>query len=162
MLVEASAAVLPTGDKASTLARHLLRWMADPVVGVSEVARRHLARALAHEAFHAARFRQLPPERDGGCWENVAIAEGLATAFARDHFGPTSRGWPTRRTWSRAGLPNFSLNRSSSSRYAIGSSTTLTAAPSSPSVSAPGWSTWRVPTPGGLPQTSSGCQHTRY
>lgn len=87
LLIEPSRAVLPTGDNASTLAPHLLRWMADPVLGVTEVARRHLAPALAHEAFHAARFRQLPPEVDGGCWENVAIAEGLATAFARDNFG---------------------------------------------------------------------------
>ena len=28
----------------------------------------------------------LAPEVDGGCLENVAIAEGLPTAFARDNF----------------------------------------------------------------------------
>ncbi len=87
LLVEPSEAVLPTGDNASTLAPHLVRWTADPDLGVADVARRHLAQALAHEAFHAARFRRLPPEVDGGCWEHVAIAEGLATAFARDNFG---------------------------------------------------------------------------
>jgi Predicted Zn-dependent protease (DUF2268) len=86
LLVEPSEVVLPTGDNASTLAPHLIRWMANPALGVADVARRHLAPAPAHEAFHAARFRQLPPEVDGGCWENVAIAEGLATAFARDNF----------------------------------------------------------------------------
>ena len=87
LLVEPSEAVLPTGDNASTLAPHLVRWMADPALGVADVARRHLAQALAHEAFHAARFRRLPPEVDGGTWEHVAVAEGLATAFARDNFG---------------------------------------------------------------------------
>jgi hypothetical protein len=87
LLVEPSEAVLPTGDNASTLAPNLVKWMADPALGVTDVARRHLAQALAHEAFHAASFRRLPPEVDGGCWENVAIAEGLATAFARDSFG---------------------------------------------------------------------------
>ena len=86
LLVEPSEVVLRTGDNASTLAPHLIRWMADPSLGVADVARRHLPAALSHEAFHAARFRQLPPEVDGGCWEHIAIAEGLATAFARDNF----------------------------------------------------------------------------
>jgi hypothetical protein len=85
-LVEASEDVLPTGDNALTVAPHLVRWKADPALCIAGVAHRHLAQALAHKAFHAARSRQLPPKVDGVSWEHVGIAEGLATGFARDNF----------------------------------------------------------------------------
>ena len=54
LLVELYDFVLPTGDNVSTVAPHFLRWMADPALDVTDVGRRHLAQALAHEAFHAA------------------------------------------------------------------------------------------------------------
>lgn len=60
LLVELYDFVLPTGDNVSTVAPHFLRWMADPALDVTDVGRRHLAQALAHEAFHAARFAGLP------------------------------------------------------------------------------------------------------
>src|SRR5215469_11798878 len=62
LLAEVSADVLETGDNASTLAPHLIRWWADPSRDIIAVARAHLPSAFAHEAFHAARFRRLGKE----------------------------------------------------------------------------------------------------
>jgi uncharacterized protein YjaZ len=66
------------------MAPHLIRWRVDPARGVAEVTREHLAKAFLHEAFHAARFRRLPLDANASSWANIAIGEGLATAFARD------------------------------------------------------------------------------
>jgi hypothetical protein len=87
LLVEGSPDVLETGDNAYTIAPHLIRWWADPARDVAVAARAHLAQAFAHEAFHAARFRQLAGEAGSQSWAQVAIGEGLATAFARDAAG---------------------------------------------------------------------------
>lgn len=87
LLVEASPDVLETGDNAYTIAPHLIRWWADPARDVADVAQAHLAKAFAHEAFHAARFRQLAGEAGSWSWTSIAIGEGLATAFARDAAG---------------------------------------------------------------------------
>lgn len=159
LLVEPSDAVLSTGDNASTLAPHLLRWMADPALGVIDVARRHLAQALAHEAFHAARFRQLPPEVDGGCWENVAIAEGhcLRPRRLRGHEAWSACLAGSIESWPVECLPSRSMR----SRCVSGSSTTPMAARSSPSVSGPGWSTSPAPILVEHRQTSSGYQRKR-
>jgi hypothetical protein len=83
LLVEGGPDVLETGDNAYTIASHLIRWWADPARIVA-VARAHLAQAFAHEAYHAARFRQLGAEAGTRSWAQIAIGEGLATAFARD------------------------------------------------------------------------------
>jgi hypothetical protein len=87
LLVEGSPDVLPTGDNAHTIAPHLIRWLADPARDITAVARDHLAQAFAHEAFHAARFRRLAEEAGSHSWTQIAIGEGLATAFARDAAG---------------------------------------------------------------------------
>lgn len=87
LLVEASPDVLETGDNATTIAAHLIRWWADPAGDVAAVARAHLAAAFVHEAFHAVRFRQLGQEAGSRSWRDIAIGEGLATAFARDAAG---------------------------------------------------------------------------
>jgi uncharacterized protein YjaZ len=88
LLVEPSHSVLEaTGDNAQTVAPDLIRWQVDPARDVVTVATDHLVKAFTHEAFHAARFRQLAAEAGGGSWINVAIGEGLATAFARDVAG---------------------------------------------------------------------------
>jgi len=89
LLVEGSADVLATGDNAHTIAPHLIRWLADPAVDITAVARKHLRQAFAHEAFHAARFRRLAGEAGSHSWMQIAIGEGLATAFARDATGAT-------------------------------------------------------------------------
>jgi hypothetical protein len=83
LLVETGSDVLETGDHAHTIAPHLIRWAADPA-RVMAVARAHLAQAFAHEAYHAARFRELASEAGTQSWAEIAIGEGLATAFARD------------------------------------------------------------------------------
>jgi uncharacterized protein YjaZ len=75
--------VLETGDNAHTIAPHLIRWWADPA-RILPVARAHLAQAFAHEAYHAARFRKLASEAGTRSWAEIAIGEGLATAYARD------------------------------------------------------------------------------
>jgi hypothetical protein len=87
LLVEGSPDVLTTGDNAHTIAPHLVRWLADPGRDITAVARDHLRHAFAHEAFHAARFRRLGEEAGSHSWTQVAIGEGLATAFARDTAG---------------------------------------------------------------------------
>lgn len=87
LLVEGSPDVLGTGDNAATVAPHLIRWWADPARDIAAVARAHLAAAFAHEAFHAARFRRLGREAGSRSWLDIAIGEGLATAFARDAAG---------------------------------------------------------------------------
>jgi hypothetical protein len=104
LLVEPSDAVLEdSGDNAYTMAPHLIRWRVDPARGVAEVTREHLAKAFLHEAFHAARFRRLPLDANASSWANVAIGEGLATAFARTPATRTNRGRHTTRPSSTPG-----------------------------------------------------------
>lgn len=87
--VEGSKQVLETGDNAFTESTQLIRWWVDPHRGVTQIAQAHLVHAFAHEAFHATRFRQLAGEASSRDLIEVAIGEGLATAFARDTTGAT-------------------------------------------------------------------------
>jgi uncharacterized protein YjaZ len=83
--VEPSEATLTTGDNATTIAPDALRWTVNPQLDIARVAQEHLAQAFAHEAFHAARFRRLGEEAGARSWTEIAIGEGLATAYARDY-----------------------------------------------------------------------------
>lgn len=85
--VSASDDVLPTGDNAFTDPAGVIHWWADPHRGPLAAANAHLAAAFAHEAFHLARFTQLPQEGSNNDLLNAAVNEGLATAFARDLTG---------------------------------------------------------------------------
>lgn len=85
--IEASSQVLETGDNAYTESTELIRWWVDPRRGVTEIAQAHLVHAFAHEAFHATRFRRLGDEAGSTSLVDIAIGEGLATAFARDTAG---------------------------------------------------------------------------
>lgn len=83
--VESSPSVLePAGDNAYAVSPTVIRWMVDPARDIKEVARSHLVKAFAHEAYHAARFRFFPTESGTQSWPVVALCEGLATVFARD------------------------------------------------------------------------------
>lgn len=85
LLVRASTAVLDaTGDNACTIRPDLIRWSVDPSRGVIDVCRARLIKSFLHEAYHAARFRELASEAEATTWLDIAIGEGLATAFARD------------------------------------------------------------------------------
>lgn len=88
LIVDPSEGVLDaTHDNATTIAPYLIRWMVDPQGDVARIAEHHLAKAFAHEAFHAARFRRLGEEAAGRFWAEIAIGEGLATVYARDFAG---------------------------------------------------------------------------
>ncbi len=87
VMVESSVDVLETGDNAATLEPGLIRWWFDPNLDVVQLANDHFARAFAHEAFHATRFRTLRSEASAPTWLDIAINEGLATTFARDIAG---------------------------------------------------------------------------
>lgn len=87
LTVAASHDVLPTGDNAFTDPAGIMWWWVDPRRDIEAVAASHLSAALAHEAFHLTRFVQLPDEAGNPSLINIAINEGLATAFARDLTG---------------------------------------------------------------------------
>lgn len=93
LLVEPSSAVLDiTGDNANTMDAHRIRWRVDPIRDVAQVCRTRLIKSFLHEAYHAARFRRLPQEASGRDWLEIAVGEGLATAFARD-VGDAHEPW---------------------------------------------------------------------
>lgn len=88
LLIDPSEGVIEaTRDNATTITPYLIRWMVDPHTDVAQVAQEHLAKAFAHEAYHAARFRRLGEEATGRSWAEIAIGEGLATVYARDFAG---------------------------------------------------------------------------
>lgn len=89
VIVSASTDVLPTGDNAFTDPRGVIRWWADPRRDIAAIAQAHLGAAVGHEAYHLTRFTRLGGEAGDAELLNIAVNEGLATAFARDLTGIT-------------------------------------------------------------------------
>jgi hypothetical protein len=78
-------AIASTGDTAYTAGPESIFWAYAAHLDPVAVAKSHLRKAYFHEAYHAARFRRLHREAGLLRWSNIAIGEGLAVVFARDH-----------------------------------------------------------------------------
>lgn len=130
-----------THDSATTITPYLIRWMVDPHRDVARIAQNHLAKAFAHAAFHAARYCRLGDEAAGWSWTEIAIGEGLATAYARDFAGADEPWSDYDNTviakWATE-LTDQPMDRTSMAAW---KSITPTTESGSPTESGPGWST---------------------
>lgn len=82
--------IAETGEVGVSVAPGLIEWVVDPTApgGIVEVARHRLRATLFHELHHQARGWVLRGGAPGRITlVDAAIAEGLATVFARDEAG---------------------------------------------------------------------------
>ena len=85
---QTSQVIAETGDGGFTIGPHVIRWDVDPSRGVEQVARASLRGTLFHECHHAVRLQRRPEDAALVDWPQIAVFEGLASAFEDAAGGP--------------------------------------------------------------------------